>query len=144
MRARVKVPGMAAAACGECGSLHDLVMVPRCHPGAPTRISSQSSNLVVRCYVPECSRVVVILELEADVDAEAAAGPDQPKGCDLCRRDDGQLDVFRLDEPLDLLDQHLVSPVKTTLTAGCLVVRCYVADCGREIARFPVVGYGTN
>ena len=55
---------------------------------------------------------------------------EEPVGCDLCG-DQG---------PLLLRARcHLTAPLQVTLDGDELILRCYVPECSREVARFRVV-----
>lgn len=52
-----------------------------------------------------------------------------PEGCDLCG-DQG---------PLLLSPRcHLTAPVQVLLDHDMMIIRCYLPECQREVARFPV------
>jgi hypothetical protein len=52
------------AACTLCGEVDGaLFLHARCHPSAPLRAIKEGDVLVLRCYVPECDREVVRLDL---------------------------------------------------------------------------------
>jgi hypothetical protein len=46
------------AACELCGDTGRLDLSSRCHPTAPLRAVIDNGRLTLRCYVPECDRVV--------------------------------------------------------------------------------------
>lgn len=47
-----------APTCEFCGDTGPLVLVGRCHPTAPLRAVLDNGILTLRCYLPECDRVV--------------------------------------------------------------------------------------
>ena len=52
------------AACTLCGDVdRALFLRARCHPSAPLRAIKEGDVLVLRCYVPDCDREVVRLDL---------------------------------------------------------------------------------
>ncbi len=54
---------------------------------------------------------------------------DEPEGCDLCG-DQG---------PLFLHARcHLTAPLQVELDGEMMILRCYLPECGREVARFKV------
>ena len=54
----------------------------------------------------------------------------EPAGCELCG-DQGPL----------LLNArcHLTAPLQASLEGSTLILRCYVPDCRKEVARFEIV-----
>jgi hypothetical protein len=54
----------SAAECSLCGDVDSaLFLHAACHPSAPLRAIKEGDVLVLRCYVPDCDREVVRLEL---------------------------------------------------------------------------------
>lgn len=51
------------AGCEFCGDTGPLVLVGRCHPTAPLRAVIEDGELTLRCYIPECDRVVAQFKL---------------------------------------------------------------------------------
>lgn len=55
---------MTASGCDLCGdAASELFLRARCHPTAPLRAVKDGASLTLRCYVPECDRVVAVLPL---------------------------------------------------------------------------------
>lgn len=54
---------------------------------------------------------------------------DEDASCDLCG-DQGPL----------LLNAkcHLTAPLRVTLLGDEMIINCYLPECGREVARFPI------
>lgn len=53
--------------CDLCGdNSGELFLRARCHPTAPLRAVKEGDVLTLRCYIPDCNRVVVRLKLAAD------------------------------------------------------------------------------
>lgn len=67
-------------------------------------------------------------------DSLAASATEQQRapqaGCDLC---DDQGPLFMRARC------HLTAPLQVTLDGDVLILRCYVPECSREVARYPVV-----
>ena len=58
--------------CDLCGDVSaSMFLLSRCHPTAPLRAVKEGQTLILRCYVPECDREVVRLQL-----AEVTRGVD--------------------------------------------------------------------
>lgn len=55
-------------------------------------------------------------------------------GCDLCQDEDGKPQAIFIHGRC-----HMSAPSWVSIEDGHLVVRCYVPDCQREIARFEIV-----
>jgi hypothetical protein len=52
------------AECSLCGDMDGaLFLRARCHPSAPLRAIKEDDVLILRCYLPDCDREVVRLEL---------------------------------------------------------------------------------
>jgi hypothetical protein len=50
--------------CSLCGDLDGaLFLRARCHPSAPLRAIKEGDVLILRCYLPDCDREVVRLDL---------------------------------------------------------------------------------
>lgn len=45
-------------ACDLCGDQGPLLLRPKCHLTAPLAVELDGDQLILRCYVPECSREV--------------------------------------------------------------------------------------
>ncbi len=54
-------------------------------------------------------------------------------GCDLCQGQDGKPEAIYLHGLC-----HMTAPCEASIEDGHLVLRCYVPDCRREIARFEI------
>ena len=53
-------------ACELCGDVDETMFLhARCHPTAPLRARKDGNVLILTCYLPECGREVVRLELAA-------------------------------------------------------------------------------
>lgn len=74
-----------------------------------------------RCMV--CGEIV-------DMNGPHTTPPDVPDTCSLCG---DQI-------PLLLLPKcHLTAPLQVSIEGDILILRCYVPECGQEVARFQVV-----
>ncbi len=50
----------SAKGCDLCGDTSGAVFLhARCHPSAPMRASMEGNVLTLRCYLPDCDRMVV-------------------------------------------------------------------------------------
>jgi len=56
-----------------------------------------------------------------------------PKSCDLCHDTNGAPEELFLHGVC-----HLTAPLQASLIGTELILRCYVPDCGHEVARFTV------
>ena len=55
----------ASTGCELCGDVSTtLFLHSRCHPTAPLRAEKSGNLLTLRCYLPECGRVVARLQLQ--------------------------------------------------------------------------------
>ncbi len=48
--------------CELCSDQGPLILLPRCHLTAPLQASYADGVLTLRCYVPECHRIVATYE----------------------------------------------------------------------------------
>lgn len=57
---------------------------------------------------------------------------EKPTGCDLCgdQPDQNEMYLYQM--------CHLTAPLEVCLMNDVLIVRCYVPDCRREVARFKI------
>ena len=72
-------PEIQKPACDLCGDQGPLLLRPKCHLTAPLAVDLDGNQLILRCYVPECSREVARFTVDRDggppaIDVEKVMG----------------------------------------------------------------------
>lgn len=49
---------MPDISCDLCADTGPLILRGRCHPTAPLRVDIDNNVLTLRCYIPDCDRLV--------------------------------------------------------------------------------------